>query len=298
MEPGIYYNIPFDEYHSWEAFSKSKISYIMRSAMHLALYNETEIAPTDAMILGSIVDAMLLEPEELNKFPVLSDTYDDIKINKETCEIITTTKPWNGNSTICKEEKAGYIKAGKTPVHSKTMQQAQHVVDGVNRNNAAIDMINRSTKQVALVWEDCATGILCKGRLDGVIPGEKLFDLKTTNDASYEEFSKKIVNMGYGIQAAMYSEAWAILNGGEWIPFDIIVAETTAPYCSVVRKLRKNTIEAGKIWFNIAIERYSEMLKHDPNFEKGYENGLIDIPDWAYRQAKFAEDRYLENLND
>lgn len=277
-EPGIYYGVPEEEYFSWECFSKSMIPATLRSARHLKAYLEGE-KTSDPMRLGSLVDALLLEPKALEKYCVLSDTY----INSKGEE-----KPWNANSKDCKAEMEAIINENKIPVKSKFMEQADIIKLAVLQHDIAARIINGSQKQVAMVWVDEDTGILCKGRIDCLLP-ESIADLKTTQNAYETQFSRDMFNFGYHQQAAFYKDGYAALNKGKFMPFHIIAAETSEPYGVAVYEVCEDSIEAGQHSYKIALNRYSEYLKEDPELTQGYPQTIqpIDIPAWAFK--KFDE---------
>lgn len=279
-EPGVYHGIPEQEYFSWDCFSKSMIPATMRSAKHLKHYL-SEGKQSDAMALGSLVDAMLLEPEALDKYGVLSETY----INKKGEE-----KPWIGNSTECKKELAAIKMAGLIPIKKKYVDEARLVEQEVILNDKARKIIQDSKKQVAMVWIDEDTGVLCKGRIDCLL-SESIVDLKTTNNASALSFSRDIYNFGYHQQAAMYTDGYAALNKGKLMSFQFIAVENVEPYCVSLYEIGVGSIEKGREQYKKALDIYVEYLKNDPDFTKGYPDDikLIEIPSWALKT--FDEDK-------
>ncbi len=68
MKPGVYADIPNDEYHSGEGISNSGLSLLRKSPLHLrmkmlAANDNQPSVPTPAMMIGTAFHALLLEPE-------------------------------------------------------------------------------------------------------------------------------------------------------------------------------------------------------------------------------------------
>jgi hypothetical protein len=268
MKPGIYYNMPAEDYFKIPAFSKSQIHATMKSARHLKHYLETQHEPSDAKTLGSFVDAMILEPSEINNFAVNPEGID------------RRTKAGKEAYAVFLEESEG-----KEIITQSMYDYAQFIAKSVKEHKAAINLIE-GKKQVAVVWIDEATGVLCKGRYDVLNKGN-ITDLKTTRDASIKAFSRDLVNYGYHQQAAMYLDAWAALNGGEVLKWNFVCVENKAPYCTAVYELDEEAIECGRIRYHIALKRYARYLKDDPDFLQGYSMCIepISIPSWEIELA-------------
>lgn len=276
-EPGIYIGLTAAEYFAIPAFHKSWYSATMKSAKHLKHEMETDIK-TGAKVLGSLVDALILEPSELEDFPVLPATYTNSK-GKEM--------PFNMRSTSCKETYQAMIDAGQTPIKAEQLAEARAIRDGVMDNTAAEKLLDDSQKQVAIVWEDAETGILCKGRIDAQTP-KALIDLKTTRSALLWPFSGDVVKFGYHVQAAMYLDGWTALNGGDAeLDWYFITVENVAPYCCAVYHLDPESIQAGRIRYKMALQRYKGYLEDDPEFLRGYSDFIepLKIPTWEIEKA-------------
>jgi len=273
-EPGIYYGVPEEEYFSWDCFSKSMIPATLRSARHLRDYLAGQ-EPSDPMKLGSLVDAMLLEPKALEKYGILQQTYVNDK---------GETKPWNANAKPCKAEMDALIENGLIPVKQKFIDSAEIIKLAVLQNDSAASIIKNSKKQVAMVWIDEDTGVLCKGRID-CLTLSVIGDIKTTRDASEKSFRKDLYNFGYHHQSAMYTDGYATLNKGSCLPFQIIAVENEKPFGSAVYEVGERTIQKGREEYKTALDVYVGYLKDDPELSQGYPSGvsLIDAPEWALR---------------
>ena len=130
-----------------------------------------------------------------------------------------------------------------------------------------------------LAWFCEIEGVWCKGLLDAVPLLERLciVDLKATVDASLEGWKRKVLDMDYEVQAALYCKAVQILTGVTYpIPWAWIVVESGGPWCH-------NLISPPDELLNLGWEkcvRALELLKRcrAANEWPGYEPGLKLLP--------------------
>src|SRR4030065_2654530 len=98
MKPGIYYNVPMEEYKKWPGVHKSMFHSILRSGLQLKHDTENEPEPTAIMVFGNLVDCLLFEPALFSsRYKLAPDTYPAI-VKK-----VQIDKPWNWNASYCKE---------------------------------------------------------------------------------------------------------------------------------------------------------------------------------------------------
>lgn len=268
--PGIYKNVPFEEYLSWDCFHKSMVSATLRSTAHLHAYIEEEKKSTKFMDFGSLVDCMLMEPDQ---FPLLF-----IEQPEEYPSAKGDMKPWSNNANFCKDWNAEQADQGKTIYKASDYQRALKIVHSIGEHDTAAKWLQGAEYQVAIVWQDEETGIMCKGRLDAITP-EMLIDAKTTGNASPKEFKRTCNNFMYHVQDVMYSEGYKAVTGKE-LPFGFIVAESESPHCVACYNLGPESKETAKSMFRRAITRYKDYLANGP---VGYstEQQEIEIPQYA-----------------
>jgi hypothetical protein len=216
-KPGIYYDIPDGEYRRWNAFSKSLVSAALKTGQHL----KAEISKdknTSAMAFGSLLDCMMLEPHEFgSRYVMQPSTYD--KIEKG----VAVSKPWNMRSNTCRAIAEEMRSSGKEIITHYDYEKAISCRDSLLKNEEIRRTVERSKKQVSIVWNEPNTGVICKGRLD--LYGKTIDDLKTTNDASDEAFSVTSGKFLYHVQAAAYRQGIKMLTG-EDLKFRLFVVET------------------------------------------------------------------------
>lgn len=273
-EPGIYYDIPAEEYFSWQCFSKSMIPATLKSAKHLKHYLTSE-SDSKSKRTGSLVDAMLLDPVEFAKYELLPETY--INSKKKPAEFTL-------RSSTCRNMLKEIVEQNKIPVTKAENEHALKIVNAVRQNKIA-DSLLKGRKQVAIVWDNTEYGIRCKARLD-LLHDDCIPDLKTTKDASYNSFSRDIHNFYYHCQAAMYTDGMETLDGirRTW---KFIVVENIEPFDCVVYSLGEDSIECGRIIARMAMNKYRSYVESDPELLRGYSefDEPIEVPTWAIEKT-------------
>lgn len=271
ITPGIYHDVSFETYLSWDCFHKSMVASALRSTLHLEHFINSEFEPSKVMDFGSLVDCLLLEPKIFdNKFREKPETY----INNKDEE-----KPFNANSNWCKAWIQEAKDDGVTSYKKEDYSKALDIIESVNSHKTASQWINAPEQQVAVVWLDEETGIMCKARLD-LLKSDMIVDVKTTANASSDPFARIMNSLLYHVQASMYQTGLSCNNGGEVLPFNLIVAETEAPFCVATYNVGEDSLHAGNILFRKAIRKYKDYLEIGPT---GYSDfpDEIDVPRWA-----------------
>lgn len=111
--------------------------------------------------------------------------------------------------------------------------------------------IEQSKKQVTIRWEDEKTGLRLQVRLDNLLEGSYICDLKTSA-RSIDDFSSTAEKYGYDIQAAMYADAYELATG-EKLPFLFAISETTGLMRSLMRILHPLQVEHSRDAYKKAI---------------------------------------------
>ena len=187
--------------------------------------------PTPALIFGTLVHCLLLEPDNFSKqFAVWDDA-----IKKTT-----------------KESKAAYAAfsddlMGRQEVSKNMYDQAVEMVLKL-RSTPFVGKLLVGEHEKPIKWVDDMTGELCKIRLDCLteINGELLIvDYKTAADASPDGFTRHALKYGYDFQAGMYSEGVEATTGKK-PRFVFVVQEKDPPYAVNVFDASEDFIQHGK----------------------------------------------------
>lgn len=273
MKPGIYHGMNIRAYHALDdILSKSGIDDLARSpAIFKALRSEG--APgrkeTAAQLHGNLAHCAVLEPMEFCRRYSIHD------------EMNRNTKEWKA---ITEKAEA----KGKIPIQNdqfKTaMAQASSVsaLRGVFRDMLMSDILANGKPEVSAVWQDEATGVMCRCRPDWVheLPDGRvlLLDLKTFSDASAYAFSKQVGRMRYHVQDAFYSMGYEQASFRRVAGFVFVAVEDKYPYAAASYMLGDETRAEGYADARMHID----LFKHcrDTNEWPGYADrtGVIDLP--------------------
>ncbi len=129
-------------------------------------------------------------------------------------------------------------------------------------------------------WQDPETGLACKCRPDYLRTDRILLDIKTTENASLEEFSRTLLKYNYHLSAAHYLDGVSAVTGQHCETFLIIACEKSAPYCVQVFEVDFGSIEKGRELCARSLQRYKNS-KELP-IPRGYSTDIVPINIPAY----------------
>lgn len=209
---------------------------------------------TDAMLLGTLIHCLVLEPDMFEeRYAIMDDT--DI-MN----QLADSGNP--RNTKIYKEWKANFLATciGET-ITFKMAQQAQIIAGNIIHNRAAKKVLNLCpNREQKIEWQYKNFGF--RGYYD--LGGEKIrADIKKVPDASPRAAQATIIKMWYHGQAAMYLTA-----EGVKLPFYIICADAKGGVS--VHKIDKSLIEQGLEDYAKLVDKFNECLLKE-NFNQSYD---------------------------
>jgi len=233
------------------------------------------------MALGSLVDTLVLEPDQFKDRYVLQPaTYETEKTSGRGANKVTEMieKPWNLNSKTCRAISEEIAASGKEIVTEADIEKAKAIELALMSSPEAALAITEGKKQVSFVWVNEESGVKCKGRAD-IVNENTIDDLKTTMDASPREFSRTIGKFLYHVQGAVYTDAWLQLTG-DAKDFRFIAVETGDVPAVALYELDSVSMVAGTLMFNRALKNVRRWLDHgiegySPFFEP------IEAPKWS-----------------
>lgn len=265
IKEGIYFDIPFSEYHAWEAVSSHFLWTLKtKSPCHANWDRNHPEEPTDAFMIGQALHVLTLEPEHFEKRYVVGP---DVRAN---------TIAW-------KEAEATAITAGKIILKAKDYTEILGMKNAFAATRVA-RYVQKGKAEVSLVWRDEKTGILCKSRLDYVRQDNAvILDLKTSIDASPGYFARACYNFGYHHQAAMYSDAYKIVLG-DFPAFVFVVIEKDPPYVAKAYEVHEDTIAAGRQSYRAALETCAECMTSGIWPAYGDDVEMLNLPEWALKK--------------
>ena len=258
---GFYLNLSFEEYLNQHHVSQTVLKAVKKSPAHAQYKLLEEVEQTPAMQKGTALHDKILRPDFFNMNYVI--------VNGD------------GRTAAVKQAKADAEAAGKTVLTRAEADEVISISEKVKSKEAANKLISNATyTELSIFWKDKLHGVDCKARLDGYL--EELgivFDIKTTRDASEDEFNRSIIQYGYHVQAAYYLRGLRAL-GKPANAFIVIAVETQAPFEVAIYDL----IEwegLGDLELGAMLQTYAKCLQTQ-NFP-GYSEQVTVIkpPKWA-----------------
>jgi hypothetical protein len=196
----------FAEYRAILAINASALKQGRISMLHMRHeMTRADDDPTDAMSLGTLLHAAILEPDTLpHRFAV-----------------------WDGGARRGKDwELFKSSNAERNIVTADWMALAVKASSRVWANDRARGLLDGATVEKPVLWTHPQCGA-CKARLDGIARDGRLFDIKTCRQIG--AFSRQFASLGYDIQCGWYADGWK-RSTGQARDMWLIVVETVAPY--------------------------------------------------------------------
>lgn len=286
--PGVHPDTPMDDYHDWDAASHSRLSRLIRSPAHLKAYLEEPPSETPALRFGRAAHTAVLEPDRFaSAYKVLGQCSGQKKDGNrcgKRASVLRSSVAYCGTHDPAPGEA---MEGGVEILGDEEMERVRAMQEVVHAHPAAKGLLTGSGEaELSMLWEDEATGVLCKARWDRHSPdvaGGAIVDYKTTQDASPAAFEKAIFNYGYFRQGAMY------LMGARArkLParhFVIIAQEKDPPYAVAVYRLTEGTLDGGREIIESLLRRYAECRESGeyPGYPPEVQD--ISIPRWGWSQ--------------
>jgi len=247
--------IPAEEYFAIDAVSCSLLK-----RMDCPAKAHISKPPSAAMDLGTVVHALVLEPD---------------------ADLIAVAPEINRRTKAGKEEWAEFQKAnsGKLILDQATFEQACCMRDSVLAHAAASGLLRDGKPEQSVFWNDEHTAEPCKARIDWLRNDNVIVDLKTARCAAPGAFAKACADLKYHWQDAFYTDAV------EAPAFFFVVVESEEPYLTEVYQLTDDARELGRACYRQALDEYHACKMFDswPGYNGEDKITMLDLPAWAYK---------------
>ena len=157
------------------------------------------------------------------KFVAQPEIYRDKKTAEE--------KPWNNNSTVCKDWRAKQEDAGRVVVTVKELKSIVQMAKSLALEPLVKEGLLSGHIETSGFFKDKQTGLWIKVRPDVVPMGGEFVDLKTASEVTTPALMSSVRSYGYNQQGALIWEACEML-GQPFESFMLLFIETAAPYCA------------------------------------------------------------------
>lgn len=255
MEPGIYHGISNADYHASEGLNASTIKAFARMTPKRAMAHLSRGYTSDAMALGTLVHSAVLEPDTLDQYAMIDG---------------------DGRTKIIKDAKAAALERGQTVVTKAQWDTAMRLQEAAHSHSIVADLLSEGAPEVS-VYAD-VDGMRMRSREDWM-RDEFIVDIKTTQDASPEEFSKSAWNFGYHIQAYHYLRMREALGGNARFLF--VCLETVEPYDVAVYEPDENMIGQGRRDWLRGVSAYRTAQESGEYAGHPVEVQTLELPRWA-----------------
>lgn len=252
--------MPNDAYHAYDGISKSGLDLIARSPAHFMYSAPRE--QTRNMVIGSAIHCAVFEPEVFKRDYVLLK---DIQV-RTASEYKQAIKVHNENLVLTGKE-ADYVTG---------MQSALYM------NQHATSLLKQcGWAEIACFASDPVTGVLVKCKFDWLTESLIAVDLKKTQDAAGNSFSKSVANYRYHVQHAFYSDVFEWATGEQLQEFKFLAVEEQLPHFSKLYNIDTPSIEYGRKLYREALNTYAECLQRNEWPLPDGATEYITLPSWA-----------------
>lgn len=146
---------------------------------------------------------------------------------------------------------------GKVPMRPSDFEAATAMAVAVRKHPIAAKLFSRGEPERALIWQDPATGVMCRSKVDWLRP-DGMVDLKTTPSAAPDALSKSVHNFSYYLQAAFYLRGHRAHYAGADPFFGFVAVEVDAPHLVRACQLSDRALAYGDRKVSEALEIFRD----------------------------------------
>lgn len=288
MKPGIYNDISNADYHALDGISKSGLDQVARSPAHYRAWLDEPRKQTEAFSIGTEAHRLILEPDAISlgiRKPAFGrrSKWERIgwlkffsEYSSEASHILELpAAEWDAEFTRL---------TGRYLLAQEKFDAVRAMRESVYAHPSAADLLENGVAEQTIVWIDADTGELCRCRPDWVHDNCILVDLKTTDDASPQAVVRSIAKWRYHVQAAFYSDGFAVAhNLSEPRPFVLVFVEKAPPYAVGVYVLDHDAMDRGRELYRRDLARLAEAKSSECWDAYSTEIETIELPKWAYQ---------------
>jgi len=258
------YNITIAEYHNASAFSRTQLMTFDKSPYHFWYEHLSGLAikkePTEAMVIGSAIHTLLLEPELFEQqYAVLPKIDRRTTKGKEAYALFTIEY---ADKIILSHDQYALISAIK---------------ENVMKHDIMHTLLSDVQFEQSIFWTDEETGLQFKVRPD-IWSNKMILDLKTAEDVTPNLFKSSAYKNGYYLQAGMMWEACRVLHKPFEV-FGLLAIEKKEPHVPMLFLMKDNAIEFGWELFQNHKKRLKKCI--EINKWPAYPVVELDVPAYA-----------------
>jgi len=255
------------EHHSGAYLTSSGLKAALKSPAHFALHQRGETEDKPAFAFGRAVHTRVLEPWEFQSRYAVAP-----KVDRRT-----------------KAGKAEYAEFVEASVDKEVISQddydlCEQMAASLTANADASKWLNPDAddsfvEQSGVVMDDRYGLLAC--RPDLRVVGDYIVDLKTCASADGDYMTRALVNFGYALSAAWYTDLARRIDGGEY-RFIWVMVEKTAPFAVACYEASPEVLAYGRDKCREALEVIGKCAD-DNYYPAAYHEGtpMVELPRWA-----------------
>lgn len=232
LQPGVYPDLPMDEYLALPYMSASRIEKLRRSPLQYKHSLTAEEESTAALDRGTALHLAVLEPLLFEgRYTVLGQCEG---YTKEFKRCSYQGSVYRAGKSFCKThdpEKGADPDPSVEILSQKDWDTVIGMRDAIQAHPRARSLFEgRGQFEVSIIFDDPITGVRCKMRPDRLVQrAGMLIDLKSSRDASPARFPQLAENLGYFRKLGLYRRG---LTAIEWPLKEVAVLaiEPEAPF--------------------------------------------------------------------
>ena len=269
-ETGFFVGVPFGDYLGWAGISRSRLWTLYRQTpahFRWEIDHPSEVE-TPAMTEGTAVHTALLEPDRFSKEYVPEPPPPD-GAEKWDRRLKVHKAAWAEALTAC-EDQAILPRASWDYYQGLSAAVQEHPLVG--------PLLGRMRREVSVQWRHEETGLLLKGRPDGVClarDGAIIVDFKTCRDAAPQRFGSDAYRFGYLFQVAMYADGVQAAAETEVAEVLIVALEKEPPHPIACYRVAPHQLDLGRLQVLDALRQLSLCERYGD--WPGYPEGIEDL---------------------
>lgn len=261
---GMYDDISLEQYHEMEGWSKSSLDIVNRSMQHFTTKKEYS---SPALIFGSALHCSILTPELFEKEFAVAP-----KVDKRT--------------KAGKTEWAEFIieADGKQVISIDDKMRIDGLSHAIFNHPFASSLFKNGVAEQSFFWTDKDTDLLCKVRPDYLRDDNVCIELKTTDDARFDNFQRKIASFRYHVQGAYFMDGIFNSTQRKVTDYVIVAVERDAPHGIMCYRLDEQAIDVGRLEYktnlNTVLDWKNNPKKYDVVYPESEGPMEIFLPGW------------------
>ena len=284
----IDYNLTFDDYRARKTMNGSTLVHGLKSMKQLQFAIENDVSPApDVTRVGTALHHLIeLLPED--RFAEQYVVQPDFHLSPDN-KTAKGTPTKSKNTTYCREMYADFADNETREVLTRTeYQRIVRMLKAVAANDEAMSIIMASDREVTVEAE--LEGVLCRGRIDGMTPGLRQWNMKTTNNIDAGKFEANCYKLNYPFKDALHRMLLAE-NGIETTGFAYIAVLDSRPVDGVFKEAADCVVIPMPV--QVLEEEYDEVRRVLRAYQMCRESGTwpgmvsyqFEVPQWRMKEA-------------